>query len=364
MTEQTNRAPVWRPSERASLSMMLYLGYGVLIIGAIALGLSFLSIDRAARPYFGGASWAIPVLMDTAIGLFTFFSIVAELNKLRAPLARYSARALVALTVYANVAPQPSLYGKVLHGAPPVVWVIVVAVAENLVRRLARLTDPREIEPVRRSLWLLRPAATWRLWRAMRIHQIPTYAAVLDRDAARSAVVGRLRLHHGRMWRSKAPLSERIALRLQGRDPSGVAEILTAHADTAALLAAPAGRSHSAAGAAPEPALDSALRPLDPILYPVGERPVLPTFAAFTAQRFPFGPTVKALPTGPVPGARENDGANAENDRDAAVRLRGEGLSLSVIAERLGRSKTWVHGVVTTPPVEHANGHAAADGGR
>lgn len=360
MSEQSNRAPVWRPSERASLSMLLYLGYGVMIIGAIALGLSFLSIDRAARPYFGGASWAIPVLMDTAIGVMTFFSIVAELNKLRAPLARYSARALVALTVYANVAPQPSLYGKILHGAPPIVWVIVVAVAENLVRRLARLSDPREIEPVRRSLWALRPFATWRIWRQMRIHEIPTYAGALDRDAARSAVVGRLRLHHGRMWRQKAPLAERIALRLQGRDPAGVAEILGDHADTAALLAAPAGRSQETAQAAPEPAVDPALMPLDPVLYAPGVRPVLPSF---TVPLVPFASSVKALPPARVPAAPENDPANAENgsenERETAIRMRREGASFQQIADRLGRSKSWAYDAAGDVPIEHANGSAA-----
>lgn len=357
MTDQTTRAPVWRPDARTSLKLMLYLGYSVLIIGAIALGLSFISIDRAARPYFGAASWAIPVLMDATIGILTFFSLVAELNKLRAPLARYSGRALVALTVYANVAPQPSLYGKILHGAPPVVWVLVVAVAEGLIRRLARLSDPREIEPFRKSLWVLRPFATWRLWRRARIEQIPTYREVLDLDAARAAVVGRLRLHHGRMWRQKAPLGDRIALRLQGRDPAGVAAILGDHADTAALLAAPAGRPQQTAEAAPEPAEDSALRPLDPVLYPAAERPVLPPFAPANALGFSFAPIVKALPSGRVPHPTQNDGANAENDRDAAIRMRSEGLSIGVIADRLGRSKSWVHGVVTPAPVEHANGH-------
>jgi len=358
MTDQTNRAPVWRPDARTALKLMLYLGYGVLIIGAIALGLSFISIDRAARPYFGGASWAIPVLMDATIGILTFFSLVAELNKLRAPLARYSARALVALTVYANVAPQPSLYGKVLHGAPPVVWVLVVAVAEGLIRRLARLSDPREIEPFRKSLWLLRPFATWRLWRRARIEQIPTYREVVDLDAARAAVVGRLRLHHGRMWRSKAPLAERIALRLQGRDPAGVAAILTDHADTAALLAAPSGRSQAPAETGPDTASDSALRPLDPIVYRASERPVLPPFAAANALGFSFAPIVKALPSARFPESSENDPANAENDRDAAIRMRAQGLSIGVIADRLGRSKSWVHGVVTADPIPHANGSA------
>ena len=362
MTDQTNHAPVWRPDPRTSLKLMLYLGYCVVLIGAIALGLSFLSIDRAARPYFGGASWAIPVLMDTAIGVFTFFSLVAELNKLRAPFARYSGRALIALTVYANVAPQHSLYGKVLHGAPPVVWVLVVAVAENLLRRLARLSDPREIEPLRKSLWLLRPVATWRVWRQMRIHQIPTYAAALDRDAARAAIVGRFRVNHGRGWRLRAPLAERIALRLQGRDPQGVAAILTDHADTAALLGAPAGSTRQALETAPEPAEDSALRPLDPIVYQASERPVL---GSFTLPLAPFSGTVKALPAARVPEPMQNDPQNGlENDEDAAARMREQGLSYGEIARRLGRSKSWAYGVVNGREVEHANGHAPTERGR
>lgn len=346
MTDQTASAPRWRPSERTAHGLMLYLGYGVLIIGAIALGLSFVSVDQAARPYFGAASWAIPVLMDTTIGVLTFFSIVAELNGLRSPLARYSARALVALTVYANIAPQHSLYGKILHGAPPAVWVIVVAVAEGLIRRMAGLSDERRIETIRKSLWLLRPVGTWRLWRAMRIHQITTYSAVLDRDAARAAVVGRLRLHHGRMWRGRAPLSERIALRLQGRDTAGVAAILTEHAETAALLA---GGPQQAAETAP----DSALRPLDPILYPAGERPVLPSFTALLG---PFCGGIKALPSGRAAQASADGSVSAENERDAAIRMHGEGLSYGQIGDRLGRSKSWAYGAVNGREVEHANG--------
>lgn len=346
MTDQTTTAPRWRPSERTAHGLMLYLGYSVLIIGAIALGLSFVSVDQAARPYFGAASWAIPVLMDTTIGVLTFFSIVAELNGLRAPLARYSARGLVALTVYANTAPQHSLYGRILHGAPPVVWVIVVAVAEGLIRRLAGLSDERRIEAMRKSLWLLRPVGTWRLWRAMRIHQITTYSAALDRDAARAAVVGRLRLHHGRMWRGRAPLSERIALRLQGRDAAGVAAILSDHAETAALLARAPQRPA-------ETTPDSALRPLDPIVYPVGERPVL---ASFTALPSPFCSGIKALPSGRVPQAPANDSADAENERDAALRLHAEGLSYGQIGERLGRSKSWAYSAVNGREIEHTNG--------
>jgi hypothetical protein len=237
MTEPTTPAPAWRPSPDFIRMSLLYLGLGIASIGAAALALSFDSVANAARPYFGDASWVLPVIVDITIAILFFLSISMELNNLRSPLAKYGARALVGLTVYANVAPQPGLYGKILHGAPPVVWTLTVVIAEGAIRKLVGLSDDKRIEGLRRSLWLLRPFATWRIWRAMRIHQVVTYADALDRDAARAAVVGRLRLNHGRAWRSTAPLAERIALRLQGRDPAGVAQVLRAHQDTAALLA-------------------------------------------------------------------------------------------------------------------------------
>jgi Protein of unknown function (DUF2637) len=362
MTDQTTEqaAPFWRPTQESARNMLLFVGVIVGIIGAIALALSFYSIDVAARPYFGSTSWAIPVLIDVTLGALTFFSIVAEINKLCVPLARYAARTLIALTVYANVAPQRTLYGRILHGAPPVVWVVVVGIAEHLVQRLVRLTDPREIEPMRRSLWLLRPVATWRIWRQMRIHQITTYAAALDRDAARAAVTGRLRLHHGRMWRHKAPLAERIALRLQGRDPAGVAVILTAHSDTAALLAAPADAARKYPEAPPQPTVDSPLRALDPIVYPANERPVSEPFPSFNAQTNPLDPTVKALQSARVPATPENGEANTANERDRAVRMRRGGASFQQIADALGRSKSWAYDVASNVPIEHANGNSAA----
>lgn len=358
MTDQTTEARTlsWRDGKSGPLAGLIYLSLAVALIGAAAFALSYVGVYQAAYPYFGGATWAIPLLGDLAIGVFTAFSIAAELSGFSSPTARWASRLMIAYTIFANVAHAPGLYARLLHAAPPVIWVLIVTTFEHLVRRMVGLNSPTRIEGLRKSLWLLRPVATWRVWRQMRIHQIPTYAAALDRDAARAAIVGRFRVNHGRGWRLRAPLAERIALRLQGRDPAGVASILTDHADTAALLAAPAGRSQESAEAAPEPALDSALRPLDPVLYPAAERPVLPPFAPANALGFSFAPIVKALPSGRVPHPTQNDGANAENDRDAAIRMRSEGLSIGVIADRLGRSKSWVHGVVTPAPVEHANG--------
>jgi DNA-binding transcriptional regulator YiaG len=238
MTETvTAPAPVWRPSPEFIRTSLLYLALGIAMIGAAALALSFMSVANAARPYFGDASWVIPVVADVTIAILFFLSISMELNGLRSPLASYGAKALVGFTVYANVAPQHGLYGKILHGAPPIVWTLTVVIAEGAIRKLVGLSDEKRVEQVRRSLWLLRPVATWRIWRRMRIEQIPSYREALDRDAARAAVVGRLRLNHGRMWRNKAPLAERIALRLEGRDPAGVAKTLKAHGAVVTLLA-------------------------------------------------------------------------------------------------------------------------------
>jgi hypothetical protein len=340
MTDQTakGRALSWRDGKSGPLAGLLYLSLAVALIGAAAFALSFIGVNQAARPYFGAVAWVIPLLGDLAIGVFTAFSIAAELAGLSSPTARWSSRLLIGFTVFANVAHEPGIYGRVLHAAPPLIWVLIVTTFEHLVRRMVGLNSPTRIEGLRKSLWLLRPLGTWRLWRAMRIHQIGTYREALDRDAARAAVVGRLRVSHGLLWRQKAPLAERIALRLQGRDPAGVAAILADHADTAALLAAPA---------------DSALRPLDPVVYPPDERPVL---SPFTTLVGPFSGGANALPPGQVPAGPANGSANAENERDAAVRLRREGLSIGRIANRLGRSKSWVHGVVAGPEVKHANG--------
>lgn len=236
----------WMPSETAARKLLLWGGVLLMIVAAIAFSLSFDSVMIAARPFFGDAAWAIPLLMDATMFVLTSVSVAMELNGLRAPAARYGSRGLALLTVYANIAPQRGLYARILHGAPPSVWVLSVVVVESAVRKLVGLSDERRIEGLRRSLWVLRPWPTWRLYRQMRIHQITTYRAALDRDAARATIIGRMRLHHGRMWRAKAPLAERIALRLEGRDVEGVADILRTHADTAALLSAPAGHADNA----------------------------------------------------------------------------------------------------------------------
>ena len=188
----------WTPSAEASKRILFYVGIILVVISAIAFGISFDSVMIAARPVFGDAAWAIPLLLDATLAVLTAAGLVLELNGLRARLPQYFARVLIAVTVYANVEPAHGLFPRIMHGAPPVTWAVLVLIAERTVRKLASLTAENKIEGIRRSLWLLRPVATLRIWRRMRIHQLPTYLEGLDRDAARAAVVGRMRLR--RSW--------------------------------------------------------------------------------------------------------------------------------------------------------------------
>ena len=349
MTEHNTTRLSWAPSEQASKRALGFFTAGGALIGVVGFAVSFNSVMLAARPYLGMASWCVPLMVDLAIFVLTGLALFMELHGLGARWIRLIPTGLALWTLYLNTAEQHQWFGKAVHAVGPALWIATVEIAAFAVRKLIGLSDEKRIEGLRRSLWLLRPAATWRLWRRMRVEEITTYRAALDHDAARAAVVGRLRLHHGRMWRSKAPLSERIALRLQGRDPGGVAEILTAHAETAALLAAPAQSSHQ------DPATETALMPLDPVLYEPGVRPVLPSF---TALATPFSNSVKVLPSARASEDSQNDPQNAENERQSAIRMRGEGLSFGAIADRLGRSKSWVFNAVNGSEVEHANGSA------
>jgi hypothetical protein len=354
-------APFWRPTQDGARLILMWLGVAVAVIGAMAFALSFLGVYEAARPIFGGAAWAIPILGDATIAVFASFSLIAELNGLGSPTARWAARALVGFTIYANVAQAHGLYAKVLHGAPPVIWAAIVTIAEGLIRRLVGLNSPTRIEGIRRSLWLLRSVGKWRLWRRIRVDAIPTYREALDKDAARAAVIGRLRLHHGRFWRQKAPLGERLALKLQGRDPSGVAEILRAHQETALLLA----------DTVPEAVSDAAPEPLETVPEPPSEDTPKPPRRRTQGRRRKGGKT-------PAPRRTEAEllaaasvlNAEAMAETGTAVSLRRLKSELRIgqpVAERLRTALAEAPAAVPTvpqqpvpeavpAPIEYANG--------
>jgi len=227
----------WTPSEDLIKTALAAVFAAAGLLGVIGFGESFGSLMNVAYPFLGWASWILPVIIDLGILVLTILSLVLALAGMPSRVLGLVPVALSVWTLYLNTADVPNMVGKAVHGAGPTMWILVVEAGGMALRRLTGLAHHAvRIERIRWVLWLIRPVSTLRLWREMRIHQLSTYRDALDRDASRAAVTGRLRLNHGRRWKRTAPLSERIALTLLGRDPSGVRTSLDAHTETARLL--------------------------------------------------------------------------------------------------------------------------------
>lgn len=226
------KRPKLELSEDAKRGTMAAIGVSVTIIAAVAFALSFLSVMRAMQPFFGAASWAVPILLDVAIAALTLISIGLELNELSGRGARLFSRLLVGYTIWANAQDAHTWVGRGAHCLPPIVFVGMVTIVEGAVRRLVGLSSETRMDKVRTSRWLLAPLATFRLWRRMRLWEITSYKTAVDRTQQQSASRALLREWHGKSWRRSAPRAERLAVRLQSATERPVAELLTESAES------------------------------------------------------------------------------------------------------------------------------------
>ncbi len=271
-----NHTPLsWQPSPQAARRMLSWFALGGALIGVVGFAVSFWSVAHAAEPYLGWASWTLPTLVDLGIFVLSGLSLFLELHEISSKWIRMIPTGLAGFTVYLNTAQQHTWFGKAVHSAGPALWIAVVEIATFTVRRLVGLASGAVMEKVRASRWLLAPVSTFRLWRRMRLWEVTDYRVAIGREHERSASLALLKQWYGRAWRAKAPRGERLAVRLQGVTAEPVAELLTrASAGITAAAAAAvrpvADAERQAAESVPEPPGDSALMPLDPVLYPVG----------------------------------------------------------------------------------------------
>lgn len=346
----------WAPSADSARRLLGFFAVGGAMIGVVGFSVSFASVSQAAAPYLGWASWTLPTLVDLGIFVLSGLALFLEMHEISSRWIRTIPTALAGFTVYLNTAEQPTVFGKAAHAAGPLLWIAVVEIATYTVRRLVGLASGAAMEKVRASRWLLAPVSTFRLWRRMRLWEITDYRVAVGREHERSASRALLRQWYGLGWKAKAPRGERLAVRLQGVTAEPVADLLTrASAGITAASAAAAKPLPQAPEPAAVEAVAEPLRPLDPVVYPRAERPVL---GSFTLPLAPFSGAVNTLPSARAAGERENGSQNGENDEQAAARMRDEGLSYGQIADRLGRSKSWAYNVVNGRQVEHANGSA------
>ncbi|WP_084464556.1 DUF2637 domain-containing protein [Microtetraspora fusca] len=184
------------------------------ILGGIG---SFTTLRNLAEPWFGGHAWIIPIGIDVGILALLAWDLLMEFADLSWPVLRWVAWGFIAATVVLNIAAADGdLVASLMHAAMPILFVTVVEGVRHLIRRWIGLTSDTRRERVPVSRWLLSPVSSCVMWRRMVLWNIVSYPRSLQLEYAHLQAVSALQNMYGRwLWRWKAPLSERIAIRLQ-----------------------------------------------------------------------------------------------------------------------------------------------------
>jgi hypothetical protein len=182
------------------------------ILGAIG---SFTTIRHLAVPWFGTSAWIVPIGIDLGIAALLAWDLLAEYTGLPWPVLRWTAWAFIAATVYLNIAAARGILdAAIMHAALPVLFVTVVEGARHLIRRATGLADGTRIERIPFARWLLAPRSSFLLYRHMVLWQVTSYRVGLRLEHQRQQAISGLQQRHGHyLWRWRAPLSDRLALR-------------------------------------------------------------------------------------------------------------------------------------------------------
>ncbi|MEV5574508.1 DUF2637 domain-containing protein [Spirillospora sp. NPDC052269] len=191
-----------------------------LIVALASLGAvgSFTTVRVMAEPWFGERAWIVPVGMDVGILVLLAWDLLMEYLDMPWPVLRWVAWGYIAATVAVNVAAaRGDLAGSLMHAAMPILFITAIEGIRHLIRRRVGLATGTRPERIPSRRWLLAPLSTAPLWRQMALWNITSYREALDLEHRRLIEVGRLQQQYGRLaWRWRAPLPERLNLRLLG----------------------------------------------------------------------------------------------------------------------------------------------------
>ncbi|HEY2077379.1 MAG TPA: DUF2637 domain-containing protein [Streptosporangiaceae bacterium] len=221
LTHDPVRSADPRPLPIAHAALVVKIAAGVLtpLVASLAVlaGIgSFATIRHLAVPWFGNIGWIVPVGIDIGIFALLAWDLLAEYLGFPWPVLRWTAWAFTGGTVYLNVAAAHGSHAAaVMHAAMPILFVTVFEGIRHLIRQWTGLADETMIERIRISRWLLAPWSSFSLKRRMVLWQVTSYRRGLILEHQRLQAVARLQEEYGRfLWRWKAPLRERLALRL------------------------------------------------------------------------------------------------------------------------------------------------------
>ncbi len=202
----------------AALAVKIAVGVVAPLITALAVlgGIgSFATVRRLAVPWFGSEAWIVPVGIDIGILALLAWDLLAEYLGLAWPVLRWTAWAFIAVTVYLNIAAaHGDLTAAVMHAAMPVLFVTIIEGIRHLIRQWTGIATGTRIERIPAARWLLAPHSSLQLARHMMLWQVTSYQQGLELAYRHLRAVARLKETYGQFWRFKAPLRDRLALRL------------------------------------------------------------------------------------------------------------------------------------------------------
>ncbi|WP_327378994.1 DUF2637 domain-containing protein (plasmid) [Streptomyces sp. NBC_01216] len=209
----------------------LVLVVGIVLAAAVVstLGLlsSYTALETKAASWGWDWPWLLPVGIDVAIPAFTGANLILIRMGMELRWIRWVPRALTAVTVYLNWQASSTPGGRIGHAALTLLWVIFSEIASHVYgTRIGAVTGKKRMETVRRSRWILAPIPTARLRRRMILWEITSYEEALTRLQEQTYLRAQLKEKYGWRWRSKAPLEQRMALKL-GEAPAALADTLT-----------------------------------------------------------------------------------------------------------------------------------------
>ncbi|MFH9692655.1 DUF2637 domain-containing protein [Streptomyces globisporus] len=249
---------------------------GAVLIAAIGFVGSYAAVRQLAeQKQFGDFAMAFPIGIDIGIVVLLALDLLLAWLRMPYPLLRHTAWLLTAATIAFNgAAAWPDPVGTAMHAVIPMLFVVVVEAARNAVGRIADITADKHMDGVRLTRWLLSPIPTFRLWRRMKLWEIRSYEQMIRLEQDRLAYRARLQSEHGRLWRWRAPVKDRLQLRLArygqplpaaaAVQPPAAAEFDQAAAEAVALAPPTAALALMAAQPQPDTPAAAAVQPTPP----------------------------------------------------------------------------------------------------
>jgi hypothetical protein len=213
MTQMTkNGSPTATTAIKIAVAIVAPLVGGLAVLGGIG---SFTTIRHLAQPWFGPSAWIVPVGVDLGILALLAWDLLAEYLTLTWPALRWTAWAFIAATVYLNItAARGDATAAIMHAAMPLLFITVIEGVRHLIRQATGLANGTRIEPIPIARWLLAPRSSFLLFRHMVLWHITSYRQGLALEYRRRQAIACLRENYGRhLWRRRAPLHDRLALR-------------------------------------------------------------------------------------------------------------------------------------------------------